>query len=75
MILPVDINPTNSLYFTGGLILEKVESQNSFDFFDLFNKTKESRNISLQSFILALDWLFLVGSIELDNKGKIIKCF
>lgn len=75
MLLPQDINPTNSLYFAGGLILEKVESQNSFEFFDLFNRTKESRNISLQSFILALDWLFLLGVISMDKKGKITKCF
>ncbi len=75
MLLPQDINPINSLYFTGGLILGKVESKISFDFFELYDKTKESRNISMQSFILALDWLFLLGSIGMDKNGKITKCF
>jgi hypothetical protein len=77
MLLPKDINPTNTLYFNGALAIEAMNevNGNSIDFFELYEKLKQSNHLSFQSYIFALDWLYLIGSIKLGTKGKIKKCF
>jgi hypothetical protein len=77
MLLPKDINPTNTVYFNGALALRVLEEnkQKKFDFLDLYSNIKKMKEISLQSFVLSLDWLFILGSIKLDSNGKIEKCF
>lgn len=77
MLLPKDINPVNTLYFNGALAINAMNSSgtSTIDFFDLFEKLKASNKISFQSYIFALDWLFLIGSIKLGESGKIEKCF
>ncbi|WP_394350663.1 ABC-three component system middle component 6 [Mucilaginibacter aquatilis] len=77
MLLPKDTNPINSIYFNGGNILNTLISIRGkrIDFFKLYEKVKSSNEISLQTYILTLDWLYLLGSIKLDDNGKIVKCF
>jgi hypothetical protein len=77
MLLPQDINPTNTLYFNGALAINAMNStdEKSIDFFELYKKLKASNQISFQSYIFALDWLYLIGSIKLGRQGKIEKCF
>lgn len=77
MLLPKDINPINTLYFNGALAINTMNStpKKSIDFFELYEKLKASNNLSFQSYIFALDWLFLIGSIKLGTYGKIEKCF
>jgi hypothetical protein len=77
MLLPKDINPTNTLYYNGALTLKVLEDnkQTNFDFLDLYSRVKQVKEISLQSYVLSLDWLFILGSIKLDRNGKIEKCF
>lgn len=77
MLLPKDINPTNTVYFNGAFALKVLEDskQSKFDFWDLYLKVKEVKDVSLQSYILSLDWLFILGSVKLDTDGKIEKCF
>lgn len=76
MILNKDINPENSLYYIGSLIineLTKSESKN-FDFLELYRGIQNSQMISMNMFTLSLDWLYLNGVVDI-NKGKIKKCF
>ncbi|TGE21595.1 hypothetical protein E5K00_15050 [Hymenobacter aquaticus] len=77
MLLPKDTNPKNSLYFYGAFILNILRdtNDNEVDFFDLFTKSKNDFEISLQSFVFTLDWLFLLGLIKLTSSGSIKKCF
>lgn len=77
MLLPKDINPTNTLYFNGALVINALNTiaSNTVDFFELFKKLKASNQLSFQSYIFALDWLFLIGSVKLSTHGKIKKCF
>ena len=77
MLLPKDINPTNTLYFNGALAIKAMNSSDTktIDFFELYEKLKASNQISFQSYIFALDWLYLIGSIKLGGHGKIEKCF
>lgn len=77
MLLPKDINPTNTVYYNGALALSVLEGSGNtkFDFLELYSKVRLRKDISLQSYVLSLDWLFILGSIKLDHNGKIEKCF
>ncbi|WP_373285333.1 ABC-three component system middle component 6 [Hymenobacter qilianensis] len=77
MLLPKDTNPKNSIYFYGAIVCNKLEEvkEGEIDFLDLFTKSREESEISLQSFVLTLDWLFILGLIKLDKFGLIKKCF
>jgi len=77
MIFKKDINPKNSLYFIGGLILEELEKneKNEIEFLDIYESLKEDKDISLKLFVLAVDWLFLLDALKLNQRGKLEKCF
>ena len=76
MIISRDINPKNQLYRTGAVILSvfsqcKQEKLESIYLFDEINKDYE---MSISVYSLGLDWLYIIGAVELDN-GKLLKCF
>jgi hypothetical protein len=76
MILPQKhIHLSESMFGLGGIIISLIEEKTSVD--DLWEKYKQSyeKNSSFRhgfdSFILTLDYLFLIGAIELDDSGCI----
>ncbi len=65
MITSKEINPKNSLYYIGGLILhELADDDTGTEFFDLYDLVNKKHEVSLKLFILALDWLFLIDLID-----------
>ncbi len=80
MILYNDINPNKTLYVIGSEVigLLKKEPNDYVDVFVLYDKyiQKFKKNISINFFIYALDWLFLINAIEFDeHKNKLKRCF
>jgi hypothetical protein len=77
MLLPNDISPKNSIYYTGAMLLESINKSvdNNFEFFELYQEMQKNHLISWQLFIFSIDWLYLLGSIRFDQKGRIEKCF
>jgi hypothetical protein len=77
MLLPRNTNPLNTSYYFGAVItgILKDKDDTSIEFLSLFEETKNKCLISMQSFILALDWLYILGSIKTDTIGNIKKCF
>ena len=77
MIISKDINPERDFYYLGAKVIEIISSTEELkvDFFDVFEKLKDSEKVSINLFTLTLDWLFLVGAINKSNKGSIVKCF
>lgn len=77
MLLPKDTNPKYTTYYHGAVIASVIKEfrEKQIDFIDLFEEVKKSFKLSLQSFIFALDWLFVLGSIRLNDTGKIERCF
>ena len=75
MIVSKDINPVNTVYYNATIVLAAMKDidNDSFDFFELYKNVK--LKLSIQSFIFSLDWLFLLGVVNIDVKGKISKCF
>ena len=77
MLLPKDTNPTSTVYYNGALVIQGLREikDTSTDFFDLYQKLKQKYQLSFQSYVFALDWLYLLGSIRMEGNGKIEKCF
>ncbi|OQX79069.1 MAG: hypothetical protein B6D64_05435 [Bacteroidetes bacterium 4484_276] len=78
MILPRDIKPEYSLYFIGGKLLETIKKQNAteFDLLDLFQShISSSHDCSFNQYLLAIDWLYLLNLVSLNNEGQLQKCF
>lgn len=75
MLLPIDIKPENSIYYYGAVILETLkELDNIIDIVSLYHLIKKKKNISLNSFSLTLDWLYLIDSVKVDEGGNVILC-
>lgn len=77
MIISKDINPKRDFYYLGAKVIDILSSSedDEFDFFCVFEKLKSSENVSVNLFILTLDWLFIIGVINKSDKGQIVKCF
>ncbi len=76
MILNKDINPEREIYHLGALVLEILSGNpnNNFDFMDIFQQLNKKIKVSINLFILVLDWLFILGLVN-KKKDVIIKCF
>ncbi|CAC9602644.1 hypothetical protein [uncultured Gammaproteobacteria bacterium] len=76
MIIDKDTSPTKDIYYLGAKLLEVLDSykSNAIDLFQVFLAFNEKIKISMSLFTLTLDWLFILGSIRLNDR-KIIKCF
>lgn len=77
MLLPANINPTNSLYYRGSIVIEVIRDSKSqeLDILTLYDKCNGTIEFSLKSFILTLDWLYLLELISHEGGGRIKKCF
>ncbi len=84
MIISRDINPKKNIYYLGALLIQILDKnlpeydlkggkdrRSQIDFFQAFQEFKTKENISISLFIFIIDWLFLLGIIELN--GKFIK--
>lgn len=64
--------PQYSPYYIGAAILSKVYDLGVLDF-DMFELYQEMEDTPFSYYVLALDWLFLLG--VLDSKGDMICTF
>ena len=77
MIVSKDINPEKSLYYLGSQVIELLHNSNDkeFDLLVLYNKFRQKNNISINLYLLVLDWLFVLGVVEQGKVKSIAKCF
>ncbi|MFT5337456.1 MAG: hypothetical protein ACI9YL_001459 [Luteibaculaceae bacterium] len=73
MLLPDNIHPENTVYFNGAMVLNLLQTDSSIEFLELYNQVKSNGNISFQTYILCLDWLYLIDAAKLNN-GKVELC-
>ena len=72
MILNKDINPEYSLYHVGSYILESlIEMDKKSSFPVLYNAVYSKNKTTVNLFSLALDWLYTIDAISLNEKGEI----
>lgn len=73
MILPTKyLNSDETLLGVGNFIIKNVSSNVSLS--TLWERVKKNENVySFERFLLALDMLFIIGIIDLDNENNIIR--
>ena len=75
MLLPDSVQPKNSIYYNGALVLEILQDAENMNFLDLFTKVRQKSEMSMGVFILCLDWLYLINAAILDSNGDVKLCF
>jgi hypothetical protein len=77
MIISKDTNPGKDLYYLGAIILDSLQAIDSdtVEYITLLQELRNKINISNNLFALSLDWLYLMGVIDLSDEGNINKCF
>ena len=76
MILPINMHPKLCLYYIGAEILKELKEEKYPNIMELYIKIASQQQndpykISLSSFILSLDWLFLIDEITVADNGEI----
>lgn len=76
MIINKDIHPEKDIYYIGALIIDILDNSSisKIEFFSILEILNSKTKVSSNIFLLALDWLFILGIIDINNKG-ITKCF
>ena len=76
MIIGKDIKPERQIYHLGALLIEVMQDtpNGTIELFDVFERMNSLETVSVNAFILTLDWLFLLGAIT-NHRGRIVKCF
>ena len=68
MLLPDNIHPENCIYYNGGIVKNVIQNNNDIEMLELFQLVKKVRNMSFTTFVLCLDWLYLIDVARLENE-------
>ena len=74
MLLPDNIHPELSIYYTGAIVLEELQISSVQQIMDLYQKVKNKKEMSFSTFVLSLDWLYLIEVAKLNEKGEVELC-
>ena len=74
MLLPVDMKPEYSTYYYGAMIIEEVKNQKKINIVELYTVLKDKIKISILSYSITLDWLYMIESVLVDEKGSVKLC-
>lgn len=76
MIVGKDVHPERKIYYLSALILKGISATTTeeINVLSIYEELNEAQKVTINSFALALDWLFLLGAVKYDN-GYIEKCF
>lgn len=74
MLLPDNIHPEHSIYYNGSIVLQELKLQDNQSVFDLYQKSKSINDMSFSTFILSLDWLYLIEAAKINGKGWVELC-
>lgn len=75
IILSTD-NPKNSTYYLGSILLGlmKKNAKSNFGVFDYFEIINQTQEVSMNRFLLVLDWLYMLGKITSDSEKGLQLC-
>lgn len=74
MLLPDTVQPRNSIYFNGAIVLEVLQEVKIINFLALFGLVTERQRMSMSVFTLCLDWLYLIDVALVNSKGEVELC-
>lgn len=73
-MITIDTDPKANPVYIGGVILRifQVNDSRTIDISRLYDSVNDFFELSFDLFLYSLDWLFVIGVIELDGNGGII---
>ena len=74
MLLPDVINPEFCIFYNASFILKSKLLSSGISLPDLFAFVQEEHKMSFSTFVLCLDWLFLIDAVVIDETGVVRKC-
>lgn len=74
MLLPDNIHPELSIYYNASFIIKELKTKNIQQLLDLFHKIKSVQDMSFPTFLLCLDWLYLIDVAYVNEKGEVKLC-
>lgn len=74
MLLPDNIHPELSIYYNGSMVLEELKIKEKQPIFDLYQRVKSRDDMSFPTFVLSLDWLYLIDMAKIDESGWVELC-
>lgn len=75
MLIPKNISPDNCIYYNAAFVLQALSRNNSTTPLpQLYCDTRKTHHMSYPVFELCLDWLYLIGCVDINPNG-IEPCF
>lgn len=74
MLLPDNMHPELSIYYNGSLVLGELKKLDNRSITDLYKKVKINNDMSFSTFMLCLDWLYLIEAVKINKRGYIQLC-
>ena len=74
MLLPDNIHPELSIYYSGSIVLKELKLKSTQSVFDLYQNVKSTNDMSFSTFMLSLDWLYLIDCAEINESGYVELC-
>lgn len=74
MLLPDNIHPELSIYYNGALVLNELKKKDNQPIMNLYQHIKETLDMSFPTFVLCLDWLYLIEAAKVNERGCIELC-
>lgn len=74
MLMPENINPKKSIYYTGAMVLQQIQKSGNISVLDLYSEVKSKYGISFPIMLLSLDWLYLIGVATVTTNGEVKLC-
>lgn len=71
ILLDESADPKNTVYYISAKILEILKKQDFLDYSTLYKNLREYVDTSQTVYSLGLDFLFLIGKIDVNKKGKL----
>ena len=74
MLLPDNIHPELSIYYNGSIILRHLNRNKVQSIIELFESVKTENDMSFSTFVLSLDWLYLIDAAKINTNGGVELC-
>lgn len=72
--MPENINPKNSIYYTGGMVLKLIQEGGNMSVLELYSEVKSKYGMTFSVLLLSLDWLYLINATTVTSKGEVRLC-
>lgn len=74
MLLPDNISPEYCIFYNGSVVLQELKRKTAKSVFELYQRVKAVNEMSFPTFMLSLDWLYLIEAAVINEKGCVVLC-